>query len=96
MADGGCGGGFLLWRVGDSLQLNGMLLLDGGDDHREQNGGGGSGGGLDLYVTDMLGHGVISIKGGDGTSGGSGLFIVYSIVNILLYIRYVLYTGFLR
>ena len=68
---GGAGGGQLLWNVAKRIEHSGLLSLA-GTNGVGGNSGGGSGGAVLIYTTNMTGHGVISVKGGDaqGTGGG--------------------------
>ncbi|XP_033745589.1 uncharacterized protein LOC117331103 [Pecten maximus] len=68
---GGSGGGFLLWEIGDLLELNGVLSLNGADGVGG-NAGGGSGGSVLIKTMNMSGHGAISVKGGNGVGSGGG------------------------
>lgn len=51
---GGQGGGFLCWRVGDLIELDGWIALRGGDG-TGTNAGGGSGGSLLIKTYNMTG-----------------------------------------
>lgn len=68
---GGRGGGLLWWKIGQKLELNGELRLRGGDG-AGGNAGGGSGGSALIQLTNMTGHGVIDISGGQGVGKGGG------------------------
>lgn len=68
---GGTGGGFLVWEIGDLLELNGILTLNGGDG-QSSHAGGGSGGSLLITALNMSGHGDIYVAGGNGVGDGYG------------------------
>ncbi|XP_072025321.1 uncharacterized protein [Amphiura filiformis] len=68
---GGRGGGVLWWKVGQKLQLNGELALR-GEDGSGRDAGGGSGGSALIEVTNMTGHGMIAVSGGQGSDRGGG------------------------
>ena len=68
---GGTGGGTLLWRVGQYIEVNGLLLLN-GTDGRGTDAGGGSGGSVIIYTTNITGHGEINVIGGNGSGKGTG------------------------
>ena len=68
---GGAGGGTLLWRVGQYIEVNGMLMLK-GTDGSGTDAGGGSGGSVTVYTTDISGHGEINVIGGSGSGKGTG------------------------
>ena len=68
---GGAGGGLLHWKVGNNIEIDGLLSLMGGDG----SGGhaaGGSGGSVYIETFTMTGHGEINVRGGDGVSHGGG------------------------
>ena len=67
---GGAGGGFLIWEVGDLLEMNGILSLRGADGTGSGSGG-GSGGSVVIKTTNISGHGLISVNGGAGVTSGS-------------------------
>lgn len=68
---GGAGGGYLIWNLGDLLEMNGILSLN-GDDGLRSYAGGGSGGSVLITTTNMTGHGIISVRGGSGNVLGGG------------------------
>ena len=68
---GGSGGGFIDWNVGDLIEMNGLLSLK-GTAGLGGNAGGGSGGSVLIDTTNMTGHGVIAVNGGDGVGTGGG------------------------
>ena len=68
---GGSGGGFIDWNVGDLIEMNGLLSLK-GTAGVGGNAGGGSGGSVLVDTTNMTGHGVIAVNGGDGVNNGGG------------------------
>ena len=68
---GGTGGGFLVWKVGALLEMDGILTLNGGDGS-SSNSGGGSGGSLLIEALNMTGHGEILVAGGNGVGSGGG------------------------
>ena len=68
---GGSGGGVLFWKIGQRMELNGLLALQGanGDNY---NAGGGSGGSLLIETMNFTGHGEVNVRGGDGKGTGGG------------------------
>ena len=72
---GGAGGGMLLWRVGQQLELDGLVTLRGANGSGT-NAGGGSGGSILIETTNITGYGEVNVQGGDCSgsmcSGGSG------------------------
>ena len=68
---GGNGGGYMFWNSGDLIEMNGLLTLA-GTSGKGGNAGGGSGGSLVIDTTNMTGHGVISVHGGNGVGNGGG------------------------
>ena len=72
---GGSGGGTLHWRIGQELELDGLVSLKGANGSGT-SAGGGSGGGILIETTNFTGYGEINVVGGDGSSpsgsGGSG------------------------
>ena len=68
---GGSGGGFIDWNVGDLIELNGLLSLK-GTDGIGGNAGGGSGGSVLIDTTNMTGHGIIAVNGGNAVGNGGG------------------------
>ena len=68
---GGIGGGYLRWHVAEEISVDGELALR-GMNGLSGNAGGGSGGGLMIKTTNMSGHGVIDVRGGNGTELGGG------------------------
>ena len=67
---GGSGGGMLHWRIGQEIELDGLVTLRGGEGSGS-SAGGGSGGGILIETTNFTGYGEINVMGGDG-SGPSG------------------------
>lgn len=67
---GGQGGGIVRLIVAGDLLVDGDVKADAtaGDNLA----GGGSGGSIYLTVNELLGHGALSVQGGNGGSGGSG------------------------
>ena len=72
---GGSGGGMLHWRIGQEIELDGLVTLR-GRSGSGTNAGGGSGGSILIETTNFTGYGEINVMGGDGAgpsgSGGSG------------------------
>ena len=68
---GGAGGGTVLWRVGQYIEVNGLLMLKGADGSGT-DAGGGSGGSVIVYTTNITGHGEINVIGGSGSGKGTG------------------------
>ena len=68
---GGNGGGYILWKAGTKLEINGFLLA-GGANGTGSNAGGGSGGSVLIITTNMTGNGEIAVNGGNGTGKGGG------------------------
>ena len=72
---GGSGGGMLHWRIGQEIELDGLVTLRGGDGSGA-SAGGGSGGSILIETTNFTGYGEINVMGGDGCgpsgSGGAG------------------------
>ncbi|WAR26297.1 TENX-like protein [Mya arenaria] len=68
---GGSGGGFLEWYNGDLIEINGLLTLA-GVNGEGANAGGGSGGSVFMHTTNITGHGVVAVPGGDGAGYGGG------------------------
>lgn len=72
---GGSGGGMLHWRIGQEIELDGLVTLRGGDGSGT-SAGGGSGGSILIETTNFTGYGEVNVMGGDGSgpsgSGGSG------------------------
>ena len=72
---GGSGGGMLHWRIGQEIELDGLVALR-GMDGTGANAGGGSGGSILIETTNFTGYGDIDVGGGNGSgsdgSGGSG------------------------
>lgn len=71
LGHGGSGGGVLFWKIGQRMELNGLLALQ-GSNGINFNAGGGSGGSLLIETTNFTGHGEINVRGGDGTGTGGG------------------------
>lgn len=69
--EGGRGGGRLYWEVSDSVEVDGLLAAYGDQGHGT-DAGGGSGGSIFIKTTNITGHGVVSVKGGDGQGRGGG------------------------
>lgn len=68
---GGSGGGYLEWNVGDLIEMNGRLTLV-GTAGVGGNAGGGSGGSILVYSTNITGHGIMAVNGGNGVGTGGG------------------------
>lgn len=68
---GGSGGGYMEWNNADLIEMNGLLTLA-GTDGSGSNAGGGSGGSVLARTTNMTGHGVIAVNGGNGVGTGGG------------------------
>ena len=68
---GGSGGGYLEWYNGDMIEINGLLTLA-GTDGAGANAGGGSGGSVYVHTTNITGHGVVAVNGGNGAGYGGG------------------------
>ena len=72
---GGSGGGMLHWRIGQEIELDGLVTLRGGDGSGT-SAGGGSGGSILIETTNFTGYGEVNVMGGSGSgpsgSGGSG------------------------
>lgn len=68
---GGVGGGYFIWNLGDLFEMNGILLLN-GDDGLRSYVGGGSGGSVLIIIINMIGYGIISVRGGLGNVLGGG------------------------
>lgn len=68
---GGFGGGMLHWKVGQQMELDGLITLR-GMNGSGVNSGGGSGGSILIECTNITGYGQINVQGGDGNSLGSG------------------------
>lgn len=68
---GGSGGGYMEWNNGDLIEMNGLLTLA-GTDGDGSNAGGGSGGSVLIHTTNMTGHGVVAVNGGNGVGNGGG------------------------
>ena len=71
LGTGGWGGGYLLWKIGKRLELNGFVMAR-GTNGTGSNAGGGSGGSVLIVTTNMTGNGEIAVTGGNGTGGGGG------------------------
>ncbi|XP_010919832.1 uncharacterized protein [Elaeis guineensis] len=67
---GGDGGGRIMLKVKDSLQVDGYVGAEGGNGGYE--GGGGSGGSIIVHALKLQGNGTISAAGGSGWGGGGG------------------------
>ncbi|KAK3755992.1 hypothetical protein QZH41_003345 [Actinostola sp. cb2023] len=68
---GGSGGGLLHWRIGQQIELDGLLSVR-GSVGLGTNSGGGSGGTLLIECTNLTGYGEVNSQGGDGLNLGSG------------------------
>lgn len=68
---GGSGGGMLYWKVGQEMELDGLITLR-GMNGTGTNSGGGSGGSVLIECTNISGYGEINVQGGDGNGLGSG------------------------
>lgn len=68
---GGSGGGLLHWRVGQQIELDGLISVQ-GTNSTGLNSGGGSGGSVLIECTNFTGYGEINSQGGDGQGLGSG------------------------
>lgn len=68
---GGIGGGYLEWSAGDLIEMNGYITVA-GSDGKGGHAGGGSGGSILMYATNMTGHGVMAVNGGNGVGKGGG------------------------
>ena len=68
---GGRGGGSLHWRVGQTLELDGVVSLK-GFSGVGSNSGGGSGGSLLIECTNITGYGTVDVTGGSGSDQGGG------------------------
>ena len=71
---GGRGGGSLHWRIGQTLELDGLVSLKGFNGTGSDSGG-GSGGSLLVECTNITGYGTVNVIGGSGTGragGGAG------------------------
>ena len=69
--EGGRGGGKLFWDVADLIEVDGLLAAY-GDSGTGVDAGGGSGGSIFIQTTNITGHGVMSVKGGEGEGRGGG------------------------
>ncbi|KAK3724602.1 hypothetical protein QZH41_005193 [Actinostola sp. cb2023] len=68
---GGSGGGMLHWKIGQEIELDGLITLR-GMNGTGVNSGGGSGGSILIECTNITGYGEINVQGGDGNGQGSG------------------------
>lgn len=68
---GGSGGGYLLWKVGKKLEINGFVVAR-GTNGTGLNSGGGSGGSVLIITTNITGNGEITVSGGNGKGKGGG------------------------
>ncbi|KAL4230251.1 hypothetical protein ACF0H5_010637 [Mactra antiquata] len=68
---GGSGGGYLEWNVGDLIEVNGFLTVA-GTDGVGSNAGGGSGGSILMHSTNITGHGIMAVNGGNAAGTGGG------------------------
>ena len=66
---GGKGGGIINLSVSSHLLVDGTMSSDGS---HGSHSGGGSGGTIFVESYNLEGHGLFSVKGGDGVTGGSG------------------------
>ena len=71
LGTGGRGGGYLVWKNGKNLWIDGELTLE-GQAGTGQGGGGGSGGGLYIHTLNFTGYGHVDCHGGMGSNGGGG------------------------
>ncbi|TVU07382.1 hypothetical protein EJB05_47435, partial [Eragrostis curvula] len=67
---GGYGGGRIMLRASDFLNVDGHVLAEGGVGSLK--GGGGSGGSIIIHAFKIYGNGTISAAGGNGWGGGGG------------------------
>ncbi|XP_077861759.1 uncharacterized protein LOC144342564 [Saccoglossus kowalevskii] len=67
---GGSGGGRIWFNVSNTLQIDGVVSVNGISG--ETNSGGGSGGSIWMHVYHLTGYGLISANGGDGIGDGGG------------------------
>ncbi|KAG8044075.1 hypothetical protein GUJ93_ZPchr0453g6567 [Zizania palustris] len=67
---GGDGGGRVMLRATEFLNVNGDILAEGGVGSLK--GGGGSGGSIIIHAFKLYGNGTISAAGGNGWGGGGG------------------------
>uniref|UniRef100_A0A0E0DAX6 Uncharacterized protein n=1 Tax=Oryza meridionalis TaxID=40149 RepID=A0A0E0DAX6_9ORYZ len=67
---GGDGGGRVMLRASEFLNVDGDVLAEGGVGSLK--GGGGSGGSIMIYAFKLYGNGTISAAGGNGWGGGGG------------------------
>lgn len=68
---GGNGGSVLHWRVGQEIELDGLVSVR-GLDGQGTNSGGGSGGTILIECTNITGYGEVNSQGGNGQNLGSG------------------------
>ena len=68
---GGHGGGSLHWRIGQTIELDGLVSLRGFDGVGSDSGG-GSGGSIFIECTNITGYGTVNVIGGSGTGQGGG------------------------
>ena len=68
---GGSGGGSISIIASKSVEIDGILTVDGGD-ATSSSSGGGSGGSINIKCHHMDGAGVISARGGKGSGNGGG------------------------
>ena len=69
--EGGRGGGRLFWDVAGLIEVDGLLAAY-GNPGAGTDAGGGSGGSILIRTTNITGHGVMSVKGGEGQGRGGG------------------------
>ena len=69
--EGGSGGGKLFWEAAGLIEVDGLLAAY-GDPGLGGDSGGGSGGSVLIRTTNITGHGVVSVKGGQGQGRGGG------------------------
>uniref|UniRef100_A0A0E0P5I5 DUF8003 domain-containing protein n=1 Tax=Oryza rufipogon TaxID=4529 RepID=A0A0E0P5I5_ORYRU len=67
---GGDGGGRVMLRASEFMNVDGDVLAEGGVGSLK--GGGGSGGSIMIYAFKLYGNGTISAAGGNGWGGGGG------------------------
>ena len=71
LGHGGRGGGSLYWRIGQTVELDGLVSLK-GFNGTGTNSGGGSGGSLLIECTNITGYGTVRVTGGGGVNEGGG------------------------
>ena len=68
---GGRGGGSLYWRIGQTIELDGLVSMR-GLNGTGRDSGGGSGGSLLVECTNITGYGIVNVIGGSGSGQGGG------------------------